>query len=204
MRESIWVDVLHMNYLRCAAEERCLSESAYLPANSNTTRKLLRLTTSVWNRGTVDFRPWQTSDRWEWHQCHSHYHSMAEFAHFDILTNDTFERAAQGHKASFCLEDSACQESVTKTYRCTTEPSRSSPQGISRGCADTYYAQYDCQWIDVTDVRPGAYFLRVSLNPLDRIAELDLHNNHGVCHITLEERNAVVHGCFIPDDQFSP
>lgn len=35
-------------------------------------------------------------------------------------------------------------------------------QGLSPGCHDIYAANIDCQWIDITDVPPGNYVLKVT------------------------------------------
>ena len=131
--------------------------------------------------GTADFRPFLPKTIWDWHACHRHYHSMEVFAHFDIL-NSEGKRVAEGHKASFCLEDNNCRENSTAKYACANY----GDQGISVGCGeshmnslmsyssnlllifrtdgptvDTYLYNVDCQWIDITDITPGVYQLKV-------------------------------------------
>lgn len=122
-------------------------------------RRLLRFTAKIGNIGSADFRPLVHKAAWTWHSCHKHYHSMETFAHFDILSADAAGvRVAEGHKASFCLEDNDCDPGIIGKYKCANF----GDQGITPGCKDIYLSKLDCQWIDITDLDPGFYVLRVS------------------------------------------
>lgn len=46
-----------------------------------------------------------------------HYHSMEVFATFDIY-NAQGVKVAEGHKASFCLEDNQCLPGTEPKYAC--------------------------------------------------------------------------------------
>lgn len=39
-------------------------------------------------------------------------------------------------------------------------------QGISVGWQDVYVANLDCQWIDITGITLGSYWLYVEINPV--------------------------------------
>uniref|UniRef100_A0A8C1TN84 Lysyl oxidase homolog n=1 Tax=Cyprinus carpio TaxID=7962 RepID=A0A8C1TN84_CYPCA len=51
------------------------------------------------------------------------------------------------------------------------------------GPYDTYHANIDCQWIDITDVSPGNYILKVTVNPGFQVQESDFSNNVVRCEI---------------------
>ncbi|XP_069758779.1 lysyl oxidase homolog 1-like isoform X2 [Narcine bancroftii] len=179
VQAATYVQRSHLYSLRCAAEESCLASSAY---KADTTdydiRVLLRFPQRVKNEGTVDFLPNRPRHTWEWHNCHQHYHSMDEFSHYDLLDAATGRKVAEGHKASFCLEDTTCDFGHLKRYACTAHT-----QGLSPGCYDTYNADIDCQWIDITDVQPGKYILKLQVNPNYLIQESDFTNNVIRCNI---------------------
>ena len=138
----------------------------------------MRFDSRAWNLGTEDFRPVAPRDQWEFHLCHYHYHSMNEFVHYDLLNARTYEKVAEGHKASFCLEDTICIGRYRR-YSCGIR------QGIAYNCADSYPGNLDCQWIDVTGVPNGNYILQLELNPQHLVFESDYKNNKIACDITI-------------------
>ncbi|KAK7126422.1 hypothetical protein R3I94_017792 [Phoxinus phoxinus] len=193
IQAASYIQRVQMYTLRCAAEEDCLSTSAYgARVRDLDHRVLLRFPQRVKNQGTADFLPVKPHHQWEWHSCHQHYHSMDAFSHYDLLDASTGRKVAEGHKASFCLEDTSCDPGVRRRYACTAHT-----QGLSPGCYDTYHANIDCQWIDVTDVSPGDYILKVTVNPGFQVRESDFSNNVVRCDIRYTGSYVQAHNCRI-------
>ncbi|XP_059213240.1 protein-lysine 6-oxidase [Centropristis striata] len=193
IQASAYAQRVPMYNLRCAAEENCLSSSAYTGSTRDyDTRMLLRFPQKVKNQGTADFLPSRPRYSWEWHSCHQHFHSMDEFSHYDLLDASTHHSVAEGHKASFCLEDTSCDYGYYRRFACTSHT-----QGLSPGCYDTYNADIDCQWIDITDVKPGNYILKISVNPNYHVPESDYSNNVVRCDVRYTGNYAYVSGCHL-------
>ena len=98
---------------------------------------------------------------------------------FIVSGKDNYVRRAQGHKASFCLEDTECDPGFEKRWNCT----RGGDQGLSPGCFDIYSSKIDCQWVDCTGISGGSFYLRVQLNPGNQVAESDFKNNVAKCTV---------------------
>jgi hypothetical protein len=124
--------------------------------------------------------------QFEWGRCHNHWHlrGYADYRLFDMHGNEV----GRGHKQSFCLEDTGpwmgmgaprCRNRVgepedppgcVQTYGCGN-------QGIHSGYYDLYNRSLACQYVDVTDVPPGQYILRASINVERTVREASYDDN---------------------------
>ncbi|CAL8071891.1 unnamed protein product [Calicophoron daubneyi] len=192
LQESAYGTEITLFSAQCAIEENCFPPSVYHLFSRNAQlalmhkRRLMRFSSIIHNEGTADFIPHEKPENWVWHACHMHYHSMKVFTYYKVV--DSKRRVlAVGLKASFCLEDNECKPGYKKRYVCSTLLSKRGTQGISPGCQDNYFHDYDCQWIDVTDVLPGQYTFQLVVNPEFLVPEITYANNAIVCTITIRD-----------------
>lgn len=104
-----------------------------------------------------------------------------------MQTDDQGTKRAEGHKASFCLEDTLCDKGVSKFFNCKNK----GDQGVSVNCGDNYKYNIDCQWIDFSNLPYGKYTLRVITNPLLNVVESDYTNNIVKCSINIRTQNTI-------------
>jgi hypothetical protein len=116
------------------------------------------------------------------------YHPQHEHIHFDGFAayrlrqvgpdNSVGAVAAEGDKISFCLLDvDHFAPQLPNSPILGTHITCGQDQGISVGWADVYEQDLDDQWIDVTGVPDGHYWLEVVADPENRLVESDETNN---------------------------
>jgi lysyl oxidase len=137
------------------------------------TRKLVRFSTESRNIGTSDLlmgdpagNPLFTPG-----VCHAHNHFNG-YANFRVRDNGGTV-VANGNKVGFCLED-------TSRWNGAANPSQvftCGYQGLQAGWADTYISILPGQWVDITGLPAGNYFLEQEVNP-DRILEESSYGNN--------------------------
>ena len=178
----------------------------YLDTTEIPGRLLLRLSTAVANqgRGAMELRGStlnadgtqnvlqrvyhegggfhdQLAGTFTYHEAHSHIH-FDNFAAYRLRAvtagNGVGDVTAAGDKVSFCLLDiDRFNPNIPGSPASRVYNSCGQVQGISAGWADVYDDSLPDQWIDVTDVAPGQYWLEVIADPDNRLQETDETNN---------------------------
>ncbi|PCJ82268.1 MAG: hypothetical protein COA49_01870 [Bacteroidetes bacterium] len=147
---SIQTDIMEVSESDCYIGEGCL--------NGYGSRELIRFTTHIKNIGDLDYfigQPSNSNFQFEFADCHNHWHHKG-YAKYDLFELDgTY--IPIGFKNGFCVMDLECSDGGTGQYGCSN-------MGISSHCGDIYSSGLSCQWIDVTDVADGTYFLIVRAN----------------------------------------
>lgn len=168
LAQTVFEDSLDADVDMCLFNEGCVTGSGL--------RRIVRFGTRTGNIGTADVvlgRPELENPLWEFDVCHEHFH-FEGYAQYDLLVAGTGEVLPIGNKNGFCLRDNGpwdvSQGDACATYDCEN-------QGIGAGCSDVYTPDLDCQWIDITDVAPGLYDLKITVNPDGALPELDSSNN---------------------------
>ena len=59
-------------------------------------------------------------------------------------------------------------------------------QGISVGYSDVYNAELENQWIDITGVPDGDYWLEITIDPKDRLLETNNDNNTATIQVSVD------------------
>ena len=145
-------------------------------------RKLLLFDTGVANIGKADLvigNPTQRPNLFTFSPCHAHYH-MNAFARYRLFTRN-WHPVIKAAKQGFCLRDDRRHlptGAPTAKYTCDF-------QGISRGWQDVYDKSLDCQWLDISRVPPGKYYLEVVVNPKRIFKEANYRNNKAIIPITI-------------------
>jgi hypothetical protein len=170
-QSSMYIEQRSFLSTDCAVNEGCTATGS---------RTLLRFDTATPNIGTADLALGSPigSSRFHYDPCHRHYHFNG-YANYWLYTQDrTLTRV--GKKQAFCLEDFEADPSWTGA-RSQLPKHNCDNQGISVGWEDVYEASLDCQWIDITGITAGSYWLYVEINPVVNgsraFVESDYSNN---------------------------
>ncbi|KAK4538152.1 hypothetical protein CDCA_CDCA16G4177 [Cyanidium caldarium] len=173
LKESIKFTITRFTPRDCAFDFHCVGGTG--------ARKLMRLAGAMGNNGPDDFvvgNPAQHPNIYAWDDCTGQFITRKPMLNFSLYTMDG-RHVAANKKESFCMEDLARFPEYTgnpalvppgPVHTCTF-------QGISVGWMDVYDDTLTCQWIDVTDVPPGKYILRLQCNPYRIFKETTYANN---------------------------
>ncbi|NNF08492.1 MAG: hypothetical protein HKN21_17150, partial [Candidatus Eisenbacteria bacterium] len=125
-----------------------------------------------------------------YHPTHGHIHveHWSSFRLREILPGfGVGNIVAEGEKTSFCLLDLSVYDSSLPGHPPGGEFNScgTATQGLSIGWADIYSKGLDGQWIDITDVPDGIYWLESMVDPQNNMVESDETNNTARIQVTI-------------------
>jgi hypothetical protein len=118
---------------------------------------------------------------WEPADSHNHWHLKAA-ARYSLWDSTKSFEVAPAMKVGFCAGDVEWMGGPGNPYYtynisgiCAQgQPSASSTfMGVTAGWRDRYSASTAFQWVDVSDVQPGTYWIRTEVDPQDFVKEVD-------------------------------
>ncbi len=176
LESSMFMDNFH-NAGNCEVDEGCVMGYGV--------RKLLKYGVQIWNYGQ---QPYYVGDQisnpnaFEYAPCHGHFHYKG-FAE-SYLFNSNFQQVDFARKTSYAIINMQCLPGYS-----------AGGPALAPGCSDIYGAGYSCQWVDVTNLDTGFYYLVLKVNSghfpdyLGR-SEYIYHNNSTlVCFDLTEDQN---------------
>ena len=179
LSDEILFDRVNVRESSCSYAEQCVGGLGE--------RRVLRFSVEAINQGQATLTvppPEERPDLFLFSTCHGHYH-FGGFAKYELL-DDRDQVVVTGRKQAYCMEDTiqvaeGPEVGCSKVHDCYN-------QGIQAGWSDLYGNTLDCQWLDITDVTPGEYRLRVSLNPSQELQEVTFENNTATVPVTIPAR----------------
>lgn len=136
-----------------------------------------------------DGEEWETVSlptvRFETDDGHNHFHLIGA-VEYSLWTEDRQQEVITADKTGFCLVDSEQLEpgnegfySMQRFEYCEVDQPDSEElrMGISPGWRDTYDANITMQWVDISNVKPGRYWISAITDPNNEIVEADEDNN---------------------------
>lgn len=179
LADEILFDTINVRASSCSVVEQCVGGLG--------DRRVLRFSVEAINQGQATLTvppPEERPDLFLFSACHGHYH-FGGFASYELL-DSTGRTIVEGRKQAYCMEDTVRVAQgpdigCSKVFDCYN-------QGIQAGWSDLYGNTLDCQWLDITDVPPGDYQLRVSLNPGNALQEVTFSNNAATVPVTIPPR----------------
>lgn len=119
---------------------------------------------------------------------HIHLQDWAEYRLREVTDSDGVgDIVAGGEKTSFCLRDSRAYDPTLANFRpgAKYDSCEGLVQGISVGFEDIYSKDLPDQWIDITDLPAGEYWLESVVDPENHVAEADETNNVARIKVTI-------------------